>query len=257
MKKALVLLAILFSGFCFAQSDIINNYKYVIIPEKFSFLKEPNKYNLNTLTKMVFEKYGFTVFYTNEQLPPDLAFNKCGALYGDLVDDSGFLSTSITILLKDCSGKVVYTSLKGRSKEKEFKKAYYESLREAAASMAALNYKYNGTPIVPAGQPTSETASVPTTPITPQTTATATPATSITPTIVNESQLFAQPIANGYQLVDTTPKVVARLYKTSQADYYSAQGEGKTGVIFKKGNEWFFEYYVNDKLVTEKLNIKF
>jgi len=254
MKKALVLLAILFSGFCFAQSDIVNNYKYVIIPEKFSFLKEPNKHNLNALTKMVFEKYGFTVFYTNDQLPQDLAFNKCGALYGDLVDDSGFLSTSITILLKDCSGKVIYTSLKGRSKEKDYKKAYYESLREAAASMAALNYKYNGTPIVPAGQPAAATTSAPAVSATPQTPTTT---TTVTPTVVNENQLFAQPIANGYQLVDTTPKVVARLYKTSQVDYYSAQGEGKTGVIFKKGNDWFFEYYVNDKLVTEKLNIKF
>ena len=67
MKKALVLLAILFSGFCFAQTESVNNYKYVIIPEKFSFLKEANKYNLNSLTKMVFEKYGFTVFYTNDQ----------------------------------------------------------------------------------------------------------------------------------------------------------------------------------------------
>ncbi|TRW26368.1 hypothetical protein FMM05_03030 [Flavobacterium zepuense] len=258
MKKALVLLAILFSGFCFAQSETINNYKYVIIPEKFSFLKEPNKHNLNTLTKMVFEKYGFTVFYPNDQMPQDLMLNKCGALYGDLVDDSGILSTNITILLKDCSGKVVYTSLKGRSKEKDFKKAYYEALREAAASMAALNYQYNGTPILQAGHPNpNATASVPTTPATQQAVATATPAATVTPTIVNENQLFAQPIANGYQLVDTTPKVVARLYKTSQADYYSAQGEGKTGVIFKKGNDWFFEYYVNDKLVTEKLNIKF
>jgi hypothetical protein len=243
MKKALILLAILFSGFCFAQTESVNNYKYVIIPEKFSFLKEANKYNLNTLTKMVFEKYGFTVFYTNDQMPPDLALNKCAALYGDLADDSGILATNLTIILKDCSGKTIYTSLKGKSKQKDFKKAYYESLREASASMELLNYKYSG----------PETASKTT--VESQSPAAAPVAENLPSG--NNSQLFAQPIANGYQLVDSTPKVVAKMYKTSQQDYYTAQGDSKNGVIFKKGNDWFFEYYVNDKLVSEKLNIKF
>jgi hypothetical protein len=42
---------------------------------------------------------------------------------------------------------------------------------------------------------------------------------------VNENTLFAQPIANGYQLVDSTPKVVLKMYRTSQPDSYSANGE--------------------------------
>jgi len=250
MKKALVLLAILFSGFCFAQTESVNNYKYVIIPEKFSFLKEANKYNLNSLTKMVFEKYGFTVFYTNDQMPSDLALNKCAALYGDLLDDSGILATNLNIVLKDCSGKTVYTSEKGRSKVKDFKKAYYEALREAAASMAALNYKYTGPATVAPVAIASQSASQPAVAQSPAPVAESLPVNS-------HNQLFAQPIANGYQLVDTTPKVVVKMYKTSQADYYTAQGDSKNGVIFKKGNDWFFEYYQNDKLVSEKLNIKF
>jgi hypothetical protein len=69
--------------------------------------------------------------------------------------------------------------------------------------------------------------------------------------------LFAQPVANGYQLVDTTPKVVLKMYRTSQTDSYTAVSDTKNGVVFKKGEEWIFEYYQNDQLVSEKLNIKF
>jgi len=243
MKKTLLLLALLISGACFAQSEIINKYKYIIIPEKFDFLKENNKYELNALTKMVFEKYGFKAYYVNDKMPDELALNKCLALYGDLKDDSGMLSTGLAIQIKDCSGQVLYTSAAGRSKLKDYKKAYYEALREASASLASLNYKYAG----PA------TAAVTTAEVKPVQSAPA-----ATPVAVNvEGQLFAQPIANGYQLVDTTPKVVAKMYKTSQQDYYTAQGDNKNGVIFKKGNDWFFEYYLNDKLVSEKLSIKF
>ena len=250
MKKTLVLLAILFSGFCFAQTEAINNYKYLILPEKFSFLKEPNKYNLNDLTKMVFEKYGFTVYYQNGKMPDELMLNKCLALFGDLKDDSGMLNTSISILIKDCSGVVLYESEKGKSKVKDYRKAYYESLREASASLASLNYHYTG----PATVATTTPQAVPVSaqPAQAQSALAATPVP-----VAVEGQLFAQPIANGYQLVDTTPKVIAKMYKTSQQDYFTAQGDNKNGVIFKKGNDWFFEYYLNDKLVSEKLNIKF
>jgi hypothetical protein len=254
MKKILVLAAIFFTGICFAQTEIINKYKYVILPEKFEFLNQANKYNLNTLAKGVFVKQGFTVFMSNEKLPDVVALDKCKALYGDVKSSSGMLATVLNFEIKDCNGKILYTSEKGRSKVKEFQKAYYEAMREAAASFASLDYKYDESASVtgqgslvskvtvrqePQTQPAQATAQVTAIPIN------------------NQASLFAQPITNGYQLVDTTPKVVVKMYKTSQADYYTAQGDGKNGVIFKRGNDWFFEYYLNDKLVSEKLTIKF
>lgn len=254
MKKTLLLAAIFFTGICFAQTEIINKYKYVILPEKFDFLNQANKYNLNTLAKGVFEKQGFTVFMSNEKLPDELALDKCKALYGDVKSNSGMLATVLSFEIKDCTGTVLYTSGKGRSKIKEYKKAYYEAMREAAASFASLDYKYNESASV-----TGQGSFVPKVTVMqePQTQ----PAQAATQVIAipvnNQASLFAQPIANGYQLVDTTPKVVVKMYKTSQADYYTAQGDGKNGVIFKKGNDWFFEYYLNDKLVSEKLIIKF
>lgn len=240
MKKILLMCAILISGVNFAQS--VNDYKYIIVPERFDWLKEANQYNLNALTKMIFEKYGWQVFYPSQKMPDELALDRCKALYANVLDDSGMLNTTLVIELKNCDGKTVFTSQEGKSKEKNFQKAYYQALREASVSVGQLNYKYSG-------KEASAPKVVPAVPAAPQT-----PTAEIT---VNENQLFAQPIANGYQLVDSTPKVVLKIYKTSQQDSYTAVSDSKNGVVFKKGNEWFFEYYQNDKLISEKLNIKF
>jgi len=243
MKKFVLFFAMLYSGISFAQS--INDYKYVVVPKKFEWLNEENKYNLNSLTKMIFDKQGFQTYYSSDKLPDELALDKCKALYGEVLNESGILRTNIVIVLKDCFGTVVFKSQEGRSKEKNYQKAYYEALREASQSVSQLNYKYSGkevaaAPVKAAPQPV---------PVTQQA---ATPVT-----VNNDNQLFAQPIANGYQLVDNTPKVVLKIYKTSQQDSYTAVSEAKNGVVFKRGNDWIFEYYQNDKLVSEKLNIKF
>jgi len=227
MKKMLLFFALFFSGLTFAQS--INDYKYVIIPEKYDWLKEANKYNLNSLTKMMFEKQGFQVFYPTDKMPDELALDRCKALYGALENDSNLLTTGLVITLKTCDNKTVFKSLRGTSKQKEYQKAYYEAMREASVSINQLNYKYSGKNTAPVKATATQTAI----PVAQQA---ATPVT-----VNNDSQLFAQPIANGYQLVDSTPKVVLKIYKTSQQDSYTAVSEAKNGVVFKKGNDWVFE----------------
>jgi len=236
MKRIVLLSALLISAIAFSQN--INDYRYVVVPQKFKFFEEENKYNLNLLTKKVFEKYGFEVYFENDDKPAELALDRCKALYGNLINDSGMLNTVLYITLTDCNGNEVFKSAKGKSKEKEFRKGYYEALREASKSLEELNYSYSGKDIVTA---TTETAS---------------PA-AIPAAVNNGNVLFAQPIANGYQLVDTTPKVVLKIFKTSQQDSFTAVSDTKNGVVFKKGNDWYFEYYENNKLVSEKLNIKF
>jgi hypothetical protein len=253
MRKIIALAALFISGLALAQSADINDYKYVIVPEKFDFLKEKNKYSLNDLTKKIFQKQGFEVYYPTDKLPEELLFNRCKALYADVLDDSGMLSTSLQIVLNDCAGKELYRSEKGKSKQKEYQKGYHESLREASASLQAnLNYKYSGKDPMPASQATAAQTPVQQ----PQATQTPPPAATPQP-VVNSNTLFAQPITNGYQLVDSTPKVVLKMYKTTQQDNYTAVGDGKNGVVFKKDNQWFFEYYQDDKFISEKLEIKF
>lgn len=232
MKKYLLLFALLNSAFLFSQN--VSTYKYIVVPEKFSFLKEANMYNLNALTKMVFEKQGYEVYYTNDVLPQDLAENRCKALYADMVENNNLFVTKIKVELKDCKNQTVYVSEEGTSREKEFAKAYVQAFREVGRSLEILKSK-----------PKNEVLN------------TETESKIETEKAIVSLQLFAQPISNGFQLVDSAPKVVMKLFKTSISNFYIGQKDSQQGVVFNKNNQWYFEYYQNDKLVSEKMEIKF
>ncbi len=237
----------------FAQKTI-NDYKYVIVPVKFDFQKEPNEYRLSTFTKAHLEKMGFTVFY-DDKMPVELISNRCGALYAYLERESAFLATKMSVSLKDCQNNVIFKSQEGKSKEKSFTKAYAEALDNAIVSLYQENYSYNGNVDFAASTPIIKQETTPTI-------AVKTPAVQPNMPQVTETQdlskhLYAQPIKNGYQLVDSTPKVILKIYKTSNPDYFTAQSDTANGVLIKKNNDWFFEYYQNDQPVSEKLLIKF
>src|SRR5690606_9893925 len=67
--------------------------------------------------------------------------------------------------------------------------------------------------------------------------------------------LYAQAIDNGFQLVDSSPKVVYKIKNTSMENVFLV--EGKNATLYKKGDVWILEYYDNDVLKQEELNIKF
>src|SRR5690606_1469449 len=117
-------------------------YKYVIVPSQFSFFKEKNRYNLNTLTKAFFEKEGFIVYFDTDELPFNLANNRCEVLFVEVEEEKGLLVTDIIVKLKDCQNKILYEGTKGSSRVKEHQKAYPEALRNALTSMKGkLNFK--------------------------------------------------------------------------------------------------------------------
>ncbi|MEO2072296.1 MAG: hypothetical protein ABGW99_13260 [Zunongwangia sp.] len=147
MKKLSVLFAILFTAITYGQKTV-NDYKYVIIPEKYEFSKEKNQYQLNALTKFLLEKYGFTTVMKSAEKPAELQSNNCLALEADVQNNSGLFVTKMVLQLKDCYGNVVYASDEGRSREKDYKAAYHEALRDAFTSLEDLNYSYNEDPIV-------------------------------------------------------------------------------------------------------------
>lgn len=65
MKIKFLLTAILCSVVGFAQSVSLNDYKAVIIPLKYDFMKTDNQYRLATLSKQNLNKAGFEAFYTS------------------------------------------------------------------------------------------------------------------------------------------------------------------------------------------------
>lgn len=249
MRIKILLTAILCSVVGFAQS--INDYKAVIIPLKYEFMKTDNQYRLATLSKQNLTKGGFEAFYSNEQLP-DGYTDRCQVLYMDVVRDNAFLVTKLIIQFKDCFGQVVFTSEAGKSREKEYEIAYKEALDNAFKSVYALHYKYSGNPVANSKASAPVKAAVATTVV-------ATPvATASSPDLKDPNLLYAQPTESGYQLIDKTPKVVMKLLKTSQPNVYIAIKDNVQGsLILKEDGQWYFESYQNDKLVSEKIVVKF
>lgn len=249
----------------YSFSQTVNDYKGVIIPMRYELQKSENQYRLQTLTKFNLTNAGFQSFYSSEVMPAE--FNdRCAMLYLDVIKENAFLVTKLFITLKDCYGVVVFQSSIGKSREKEFQVAYSEALNEAFKSVVELNYQYNGgSGTKPISAPTPMVAA-PVTPAVVAPAATVIPAAVVPDLAVSGSKtsesknlglLYAQPTSYGYQLIDSEPKVVMKVYKTSNSASYMATKGSVQGALVSKDNQWFFEYYQNDKLVSEKIDVKF
>lgn len=245
MKRIFLLLTLL-TFKIFSQS--VNDYKYVIVPTKFDFLKEEDKYNLNTSTRLLLEKYGFEVFMNNQDMPTDIANNRCKSLTADIINESSLFVTKLKIVLKDCKDNVVFESESGKSREKQFAQAYNLAFRDAAKSFESLNYKYSGenkigTDLVETKAKVVEETKV----VEPYALSSDNP----------EIFYFAQPISNGFQVVNNEPRVIMRLFNTSQKNVYIGVKGDKNGVVITKNGKWFFEYYEKGNLVSEPINLRF
>ncbi|TRX35569.1 hypothetical protein FNW52_11055 [Flavobacterium sp. ZT3R18] len=248
MKFKFLFLLVFVSSYSFSQS--INDYVAVIVPVKYEFLKSENQYRLNTLTKFNLKKSGFEAFYANEIMPKEYN-DRCSLLYVDVNEDNGFMITKLYVTFKDCYGTVIYKSEVGKSREKEFDVAYVEALNNAFISIYALHYKYSG-----AVTNSQKTAITPV--ALPAVVATTVAVNLPSSTETNEMNvLFAQPIKNGFQLVDNTPKVIMKVYKTTNPAIYLATKETVQGVLISKDSQWFFEYYEKETLMSEKIAVKF
>lgn len=254
MKVRFLFFFALLTSFSFAQS--LNDFRAVIVPLKFDFQKNKNEYRVSTLTKHNLAKAGFEAFYTEETNP----YDKCSLLYIDVINVKAFLATKMYFVLKDCNGKEIFKSTTAYTKEKDYQLAYTEVINEAFNSLYAMHYKYTpgATPVV---STSTNLVSIPkpvAVPVPVVSNASAPVSTVVATNVAaNTTVYYAQPTANGYQLVDTTPKVVMKLYKTSKSDYFTAVRDGVQGALLLKDNEWFFEYYQNDQLMSEKIAIKF
>jgi hypothetical protein len=249
MKAAALFVLALISLTGYSQNTL-NNYKYVLVPEKFDFSKSDNQYRLNSLTQILLEEKGFTAFMGNGSLPPAVAANRCNALKAEVVEKRGLFVTNLTLLLKDCQGTIIFKSKEGKSREKEYETAYNLALRDAFTSLTSTPYQYDSSTVMQPA-PATMMPAVPTT--------APAPAPAPAPAVITDATgtLYAQATANGFQLIDTTPKKVLTLLKTSQPDYFIAEGGASAGIVFKQNGGWVFEYYKDNKLVSQPLQIKF
>lgn len=221
MKKYIVIAIFLVSVISFAQK--LNAYKYAIVPEKLTFLKQKNQYNLNELLKFGMQKYGFETFYESDILPDDISNDN--KVYVDVLENNTMFSTKVNIVLKDFKNNILFNSNEGKSLDKSLEIAYNFALRDAINSLSSLKHVYTN---------------------------------NIQVTNLSDSEMIYQAklITNGYELyLDNS--LIYRILKTSNKDFYKANKGELQGTMFLKDNQYYFEYYSNDVLITEKLSIKF
>lgn len=292
MKKLLCtfFLAGLFAGNVYAQ---LNDYKYIVVPKKFEAFKNENQHQTTTLIKYLFEQQGFNSTY-DDSLPEDLNNNRCLGLTTHLEDESSLFRTKVTLVLKDCQAREIFRTQEGSSKEKDFRESYSEAIRQAFQSIEMITYAYS--PKATASEPVTlsfkndvklpveknpepsventrkEDIAVLSQEATPerQSYKNLEPKPSDIKkekTVVNALPevkgveapdiWYAQAIPNGFQLVDSTPKVVLKLLRSSIANTYLAENETSHGFVYQKNGQWWYEYYSGGQLVAEQLNIKF
>lgn len=131
----LFLFTVVISFTGFAQS--LNDYSYVVVPNRFEIQSESDQYKLNEMAQYYFEKYGFNVFMGDET--PNAP--RCDGLYAEIEEKRLLMGTGVEIVLRDCNKEEIFRSEQTRSKHKEFRKAYQDKLRKAFKEIEALNVK--------------------------------------------------------------------------------------------------------------------
>ncbi len=278
-NKYIFALLTFFAIMLLPAQNSLNDYKYVIVPNQFEFQREVDQYRLNSLSKFLFEKNGFIALKEGDALPKELVENGCLSLNADVLNNSGLFKTKLKIQLKNCRGEVMYTSEVGTSRAKKFVVAYNEALRAAFKHMGALNYKYlpndkitgltslnveggekdeeieklkkeiqslkekkeEVVEVVKEDKEVLEEEGV----------------EQQQPKIRKEATkvLYAQPTNNGYQLVDTTPKVIHTIYASGKKDIYMVKGID--ALIYKIDGVWTIAEQKEKGLEVKTLNIKF
>ena len=276
----------------FSQEGV-NAYKYVIVPTSYNFLNEPDQYQVNSLTKFLFEKLGFTTLMADAEFPEDLNNNRCLALYADVEKHKAFLNTKLQVHLKDCNNKTVLSSKIGESREKEYSKVYNLALRDAFKSLDDLNYTYQPSATI-TSKSTNHTSvavdnskaqaeierlkrevealkdkqiqdAVVVTEVAKNVQVEKVPSEvkeAVKPKINEPTKsdaksqvLSANPVENGYTITDASSKVLYHLVFSGKEDVYIVKGQD--AIVYKMNNAWIIST-ANDSGVSMKtLNVKF
>ncbi|MEM9681422.1 MAG: hypothetical protein AAF901_13950, partial [Bacteroidota bacterium] len=194
--------------------------------------------------------------------------DRCLALYADVKRiRGGFFKIQLQMELRDCRGNLVMQTGVGRTKEKDLKKAYNIAIRQAFESISALEYNYTGKEnqkkgktleAVKASEDVKEAEDALTksmketegqTPEPREATQKETEkivedvksktGSKLETAAVAQDILYAQPIEDGFQLVDTEPKKVMVLLKTAAKDVYMVKG--REAVVFRRDDgTWIY-----------------
>jgi len=274
MKKSSIIFLMLvsFSMTSLMAQNSINDYKYVIVPNQYDFLSDPDQFRLNTLTKFLLKKYNFNAFMKDEPYPDDLANKSCLALIANVVKTSSILKSKLTLELRDCQNNTVFVSDIGESRLKEYKKAYHEALRNAFKSLEAVNYTYKPLKKEVAvhevqvtevkkklkAEPKKQIAKL-VEKTSSQSKINKTEATSedikSSVKVIDKKIFAAQKIDNGYRLIDNSSNETITIFDSGVPNVFIVKG--KDAIIYKKENKWIYSETNETSLLTKLIDIKF
>jgi hypothetical protein len=260
MKKIYFLMLFLFSVSIFSQSNNPISPKYIIVKSTFNFLKQVDRYRTSSFTKFLFEKEGFKVYLDNEQLPEELYYNKCKAMFVDIKDDSNLFYTKNFIELLDCNNNLIHTSQIGKSKLKDYEKTYRQSIRNAFSTFKNLDSIYTSFSSVKITKSTKKESNLEIVAKTKETKQeiikpAVNSSTSEKKNNLIYSSLIAKDISSGYQLLNRKNQVIFIILKTGNQNRFIIKN--KNGSLINKGSYWLAEYYEDQKLITKKIKINF
>ena len=250
----------LFSVSIFSQSNNPISPKYIIVKSTFDFLKQVDRYRTSSFTKFLFEKEGFKVYLDNEQLPEELYYNKCKAMFVDIKDDSNLFYTKNFIELLDCNNNLIHTSQIGKSKLKDYEKTYRQSIRNAFSTFKNLDSVYTSFSSVKITKSKKKESNLEIVAKTKETKQeiikpAANSSTSEKKNNLIYSSLIAKDISSGYQLLNRKNQVIFIILKTGNQNRFIIKN--KNGSLINKGRYWLAEYYEDQKLITKKIKINF
>ena len=250
----------LFSVSIFSQSNNPISYKYIIVKSTFNFLKQVDRYRTSSFTKFLFEKEGFKVYLDNEQLPEELYYNKCKAMFVDIKDDSNLFYTKNFIELLDCNNNLIHTSQIGKSKLKDYEKTYRQSIRNAFSTFKNLDSIYTSFSSVKITKSKKKESNLEIVAKTKETKQeiikpAVNSSTSEKKNNLIYSSLIAKDISSGYQLLNRKNQVIFIILKTGNQNRFIIKN--KNGSLINKGSYWLAEYYEDQKLITKKIKINF
>lgn len=211
----------------------------ILLPTRFDFQNKENEYRLSSIIKNELEKKGYQVFYADGKIKVDFS-ERCQFAVVDLIKEKSSLKTVFVMVFKDCQGKLLFQSPKGISSIKEFEKSYHEALMKCLSEVPESSLFG-----ITSGGVAVENTMIPQIPF----------EKNLRELDVSGIQLYAQKVAFGYQLVDTTPKILFKATKTSIPNAYLVTGL-KQGLLTIVEDQWFLEYQENDTTVKVLLLVK-
>lgn len=257
MKKN-ILLALLFAGLQVQAQQNVSDYKYVIVPAKFTDFKE-NQFKLNQYLKILLRDKSYTLVSEDvDSWDAELKADPCLAVTTNVKKVRSFLSNELEVYFYNCA-QTELAKFEGKSKTKDYEKGYREALKNATDKISPQSGKSTSAKNVVVNQnkltPTLEKDKTAEKPVQIQ------KENPIKETPNKENNLYVSGgkkyhletvTADNYLLVEeATSNIVARLSPSTKPGIYKVtvindKGEYQT-IGYKNGNELSIEYLIDNQ----------